>query len=94
MKEYRKNYYKKNLDEIKENQQNNQIKTKESHKKYYRKIRSQKNPNYKPCYSWKSREESRKNFESVASLFHITDLSDWYRISITQINKSKGLFIY
>jgi hypothetical protein len=103
IKETRRDYYKKNLDEIrkyridyyKKNQ--NIIKTKgnykkENRKEYYRKIRNLKNPNFiRPYYSWKSREEARKNFESVVSLFHITDFSDWYRISQDQIRQSEGL---
>jgi hypothetical protein len=53
-------------------------------------IKKQKDPNYIPYYSWKTREQSRKNLESIALLLHITDLNDWYRISSYQINQFGG----
>jgi hypothetical protein len=53
------------------------------------------NPNYLPparAYSWKNRKLTRDYFESTASLFHITNLSDWYRVSRIQIEKTGGIF--
>jgi hypothetical protein len=88
--DYSKKYEIKNLDKIKERKKEyykNKIKDK------VREIRTQKNPNYIPYYSWKSREQSRKNFDSIASLLHITDLSDWYRISSNQIQQLGGKII-
>jgi hypothetical protein len=106
IKESKQVYYLNNRDIVKENQKvyykKNQVHIKESKKEYYQKfkdkikenekeIRIQKNPTYTPyTYSWKSREQSRNNLESIASILHITDLSDWYRISLDQILQLGG----
>jgi hypothetical protein len=54
---------------------------------------TEENPNFVPNYSWKTRQQARMNFESIASLLHITDLSDWYRISLDQIKLIGGIVI-
>jgi hypothetical protein len=96
LKEHKKEYYKKNLDKIKETQskyyQKNRLgKIKEAKQKYYKQIRFENNSNFIPNYSWKTREQSRISIESIATLFQITDLSDWYRISVDQIKQFGGV---
>jgi hypothetical protein len=82
-----------NLNHIKEGQKGYRTKNKVKMRENRMKKETEKNPSFVPNYSWKSREESRKNFESIASLFHITDLSDWYRISFTQIKQFGGVVL-
>jgi hypothetical protein len=100
-KESKKEYYKENLNKIKESKReyykDNLNKIKETQKEYRmknREIRIQKNPNFFPNYSWKSREQSRMNMESIATKFQITDLSDWYRISVDQMKQFGGVTEY
>jgi hypothetical protein len=94
LKEFRMNnkdktqeYIIKNKDKIEENKKEFRMKNSDK----LREIKVQMNPNYVPNYSWKSREQSRLNFESIALMFHITDLSDWYRISSNQMKKLGGI---
>jgi hypothetical protein len=92
-------YYKNNIGEIKECHREyyikNQDKIKKVEKAYRMKIRdiqAQTKPII-PYYSWKSRELSRKNLESIASFFQIKELSDWYRISFEQIRQFGGIIL-
>jgi hypothetical protein len=91
-KEFQKDYYLKNIDKIGENRKDygNENKLTIRENKIKKKI--ERNPSYIPRsnYSWKSREESRKYFESIAPLLHISDFSDWYRISGDQIKQFGG----
>lgn len=61
--------------------------------------KKEKNLNYLPplfrtkyLFSWKDKDSTRKYFDFVTPLLHINDLSDWYRISKTQIIQTGGLF--
>jgi hypothetical protein len=41
-------------------------------------------------YSWKTRESTKRFFDDAAKVLHISDLSNWYRISITQLKRCGG----
>jgi hypothetical protein len=88
-KDYRIN----NLDKLKVIRKEYKIKNKDKLRVIRMKKKREKNPNFVPSYSWKSREESKMNFDSIASLLHITDLSDWYRISLDQLKDFGGIVI-
>lgn len=85
-KDKRKEYRIKNQDKITESERKYKLKNREK----ARDFRIQKDPNYIPYDSWKTREQSRKSLESIASLLHIKDLSDWYRVSLNQIKHLGG----
>jgi hypothetical protein len=90
IKDTKKEYYKNNLNKIKEIQKEYYSKNLDKIKNSNKDVQKN-NPNYIPYYSWRSREESRKNFESIALLLHIKDFSDWYRISSNQIHQLGGI---
>lgn len=56
----------------------------------------QKNSNFIPppkLKSWKSIESLRNYFESTSRTLHITELSDWYRVSRNQIHETGGIYL-
>ena len=60
-------------------------------KRYVKKTIDKNNGHFIPSYSWKNNDSVREYFERIAPLLHINDLSDWYRISRSQINDMKGI---
>lgn len=48
------------------------------------------NGKYIPRRSWLESTSLREYFDSISPLLHISVLSDWYRISRTQINQVNG----
>jgi hypothetical protein len=51
-------------------------------------------PRKETLYSWKNRESTRKYFETASKLLHISDFSDWYRISRSQIQQTGGFHFH
>jgi hypothetical protein len=90
IKEREKEYRIKNIDKLKTSEKDYRITNKDKIKDKRREMIFQNNPHYVPLYSWKSREQSRKNLELIASQLQITNLSDWYRISWDQIKQFGG----
>lgn len=68
----------------------NKEKIKEKQKEYRSKKNIERNENYVKRFSWKDSESTRKYFEYAAKLLHINELSDWYRISRSQILQTSG----
>ncbi len=60
---------------------------------YIQKNIERNNGIYNSVNSWKTNESIREYFERIAPLLHISDLSDWYRISRSQIVHLKGMIL-
>lgn len=105
--EYDKKYKIENKDKIKEYYREYKIQNEQKMKDYFREYKilnkdkikqfyiekniERNNGIYIPLYSWKTQDSVRKYFERIAPLLYISDLSDWYRISRTQITDMKGI---
>lgn len=63
---------------------------KERKKEYRTKKKMNENALSRKRFSWKDSASTRKYFETTATFFHITDYSDWYRVSRSQINLTGG----
>ncbi len=91
-KEYYREYRNLNKDKIKEASREYRLLNKEKIKQLnVKKNIERNNGTYVPFISWKSDESIREYFENIAPLLHISDLSDWYRISRLQIHDMKGM---
>jgi hypothetical protein len=76
------------------NYTNNKEKILETRRKLHIKKSFDKNNDYIPSpksHTWKKSDSLREYFESAGPSLHIKDLSDWYRISRTQIIGAKGI---
>lgn len=51
-------------------------------------------PRASPTRSWKSPENVREYFDSIAKQLHITSHSDWYRVSVVQLAQLGGKSLY
>ena len=60
---------------------------------YFKKNIEKNNGDFVPSYSWQNNTIIKEFFEGISPLLHINDLSDWYRISRSQINDMKGIFV-
>ena len=96
--ELKKKHYLKNKERINEAQKvyyrKNKEKILEHQKVYHLKKNQKKNENYVPrkkYYSWRDRGLTRIYFDSLAILFNISEMTDWYRISMGQIRKAGGM---
>lgn len=79
----------------KEYRTRNQETLNEKQREKYLMEKKEKNENFilkKTQYSWNDKDSVKRFFESKINLFHISDLSDWYRISMAQIKKAGGNF--
>lgn len=99
LKETLKEYYLKHKEKLNEKHKLYRIINKKTENEKamirYMKKKKEKNHNYllrKNLYSWKDKESVRNFFDSNSKLFHISQLSDWYRISMAQICKVGGNF--
>jgi hypothetical protein len=100
IRESHRKYYVENKDNLKDYYLRNKDSTRESKRRYY--IRKKENPETYLSYlaretenkSWKSPELVREYFESVANQLHISDYSDWYRISRPQMLFYGGMFSF
>lgn len=94
----KKEYYQKNREIVIQYQQRYQAENKEKLQEYWAKKNKEKNEDYVPrkptVYSWKNAELVRSNFESLAKLFDISELVDWYRVSRIQLKKAGGIIYY
>jgi hypothetical protein len=82
LKEKRNIYYIKNKENLLvKKRESDIIKNKEKNENYIRKSN----------YSFKDSESTRNYFESIAKLYHISELPDWYRISIDQLTRYGGI---
>ncbi len=109
LKEYRREYYLQHKEKKKQSSREYKILNKDKQKEYdqnYYLLNREKikhlyvqkniernNGIYVPSNSWTSDESIRQYFDVISPLLHISDLSDWYRISRDQIVDLKGIKI-
>lgn len=86
-KENRKIYLVKNKDKIRIRLREYRIRKKKEKSIHYM-------PKIKENYTWKNQESTRKFLDSATALLHINQQSDWYRISVKQIEKIGGDYFY
>lgn len=95
-----KEFYLKNREKIKERQKEYRLKNREILREKAREYaflkKKEKDENYvrKLNFSFKDEKSTREYFEQISKQFHISELSDWYRISRNQILQNTSIISY
>jgi hypothetical protein len=96
IREKKRIYNLNNKTTIREKKKVYNLKMKDQVRETYIDKKSQDNPNYVPTSrkfplkSWKTPKSARDYFNTISQSLHISDPSDWYRISRTQIQSAGG----